>query len=279
MSACKHCQQDFKIFDRDKEFYQLIGVPEPSLCPQCRFQRRLAYRNERILYQRTCDSCQQPTLAMYSEDKPYKIYCRECWWSDKFNPLEYGQEIDWSKPFFKQFFELRKKVPRIALLNDADSVNSTYTNHVYRLINCYLVTDSCDNEGLLYSNGMYFTKDCVDCSFVTDHSELCYETQFTEKSYNIKYSKDCINCRDSSFLIDCVGCSNCFMCVGLRNKSFCFKNEELSEEEYKKTIAQYQLLAVAKWRNIKKNIKNLLILYQESIFMELIMRTLMEIIY
>ncbi|MDP3971256.1 MAG: hypothetical protein Q8P90_06245 [bacterium] len=249
---CKHCKEDFEIYTRDEEYYKNMGVPVVEKCPQCRFQLLLSYRNERTLYQRSCVMCKQPTLSMYSEDKPYTIYCRECWWSDKWDPLSYGREIDWKRPFFDQWAELRQEVPRIAMLNDSDSVNSEYTNHVYRLKNCYVVSDACDNEDSLFCNGIYFVKDCVDCAYVTDHSELCYETMFSEQCYNIRYSRDCHSCRDSSFLIDCVGVTNSFMCVGLRNKSFCFKNQELSEAEYNKKMQEYQLSSRSKVEDYKK---------------------------
>lgn len=238
---CISCGGAFPILDRDVAFYKKIDVPQPIRCPSCRFQLRLTFRNERTLYSRTCDACHKWILSIYSSDKPYPIFCRTCWWGDTFNPLNYGQEIDWSRPFFEQLLELKNRVPRVSLINDATSENSEYTNHVYRMKNCYMVFDAMDDEDCLYSNGVYNVRDVVDSSYVVNGAQLCYETMYAENCYNIRYSRNCNGCSDSMWLLDCVGCSNCFMCVGLHNKSFCFKNEQLSEGEYKKRVAAYQL--------------------------------------
>lgn len=59
MKTCAQCNQEFQIFDEDREFYQKINVPEPTWCPECRNMRRCAYRNERVLYMRSCDLCKK----------------------------------------------------------------------------------------------------------------------------------------------------------------------------------------------------------------------------
>lgn len=248
---CSECEEAFTIFERDVEFYQRLEVPEPKKCPQCRFRQRLVFRNERNLYQRTCDACQKTILSIYSQDKLYTVYCRECWWSDTWNALDYGQDIDFTRPFFEQVHEVRLRTPRITLLNDADSENSDYTNHVYRLKNCYMVFDACDNEGSLYCTGIYNTKDNVDSAY-NDRTELCYETEYCIDCYDLSYSRDCVNSRNSAFLIDCVGVANSFMCVGLRNKSYCFKNQQYTEEEYNTKLAAYNMKSYASVQNYKQ---------------------------
>jgi len=69
---CKKCSAKFDITDRDLEFYKKVSpkfpspqpsplgerefivyeIPTPTLCPECRQQRRLSFRNERKLYKR-----------------------------------------------------------------------------------------------------------------------------------------------------------------------------------------------------------------------------------
>lgn len=239
-TVCTNCQTAFPIHDRDVEYYATMNVPAPTRCPQCRFQRRLMFRNERNLYSRNCAACDKSILSIYSSDKPYVIYCRECWWSDAWNPLSFGKPVDFSRPFFEQLHELRLQVARIALLNDSTSENSEYANHVYRLKNCYMVFDANDNEGCIHSTGVYNCKDLLDC-MNDDNIELCYETLYAEKCYGLKYSRDTINCRDSAFLVDCIGVSNSLLCVGLRNKEFCYKNQQLTEIEFKRVWEKTQL--------------------------------------
>jgi len=78
---------------------------------------------------------------MYAPEKDYKIYDSKYWWSDEWNPMEYGREYDFAKPFFEQFNDLLKKTPLLALSN-LNSVNSEYTNFVDNNKSCYLIFGS-----------------------------------------------------------------------------------------------------------------------------------------
>jgi hypothetical protein len=136
--TCRHCQIDFPITDKDLEFYEKVSpifagkkyqIPTPTLCPDCRAQRRFAFRNERKLYKRKCDATGRDIISIYSPDKPFTVYSQDFWWSDKWNALEYGVDFDFERTFFVQFDELMKKVPQIALNNDYEkAINSEYIN-------------------------------------------------------------------------------------------------------------------------------------------------------
>ena len=99
---CQNCKKDFTIEPDDFSFYEKIKVPPPTFCPECRFQRRMSWRNERTLYKRSCDLCKSNFISMYHQDTIFPVYCRECWYSDKWDPLFYGQDYDFSKSFFEQ---------------------------------------------------------------------------------------------------------------------------------------------------------------------------------
>jgi hypothetical protein len=124
--TCPHCSEEFPITDKDLEFYEKASpvfsgkkylIPTPKLCPECRHQRRLSFRNERKLYRRTCDATGKNIISIYSPDKPYKVFDQDFWWSDGWNPKDYGRDFDFSKSFLEQFRSLMLEVPRIALLN------------------------------------------------------------------------------------------------------------------------------------------------------------------
>jgi len=76
-------------------------------------------------------------VSLYSPNKPYKVYDQKAWRSDQRNPLEYGQDFDFSRSLFDQFKELQKKVPRLSIFN-LKSTNSGYTNHSADNKNCYM---------------------------------------------------------------------------------------------------------------------------------------------
>src|SRR3989344_7471001 len=112
---CKNCARAFTIEPDDFGFYEKISVLAPTHCPECRHQRRLAMRNERTFYHRECDSCHKKIIAYYPQEKPQIVWCPECWYSDKLDPLAYGQDFDFSRPFFEQFTEMYKQVPTLSL--------------------------------------------------------------------------------------------------------------------------------------------------------------------
>src|SRR3989344_273751 len=116
--ACQNCKQNFTIEPDDFKFYEKMQVPPPTFCPKCRFQRRLAFLNLFNLYQRPCDLCGKNPVSDFAPGSPYKVYCAECWWSDKWDPLDYGRDYDFSRPFFEQIKELWRDVPLLGLSID-----------------------------------------------------------------------------------------------------------------------------------------------------------------
>jgi hypothetical protein len=78
---------------------------------------------------------------MYSPDKKYRVYEQKFWWSDNWNPLDYGKDFDFSRPFFEQFDELYKKVPLISLWN-INAENSEYNNNCFSLKDSYMSFNS-----------------------------------------------------------------------------------------------------------------------------------------
>ena len=141
---CKNCSSEFSITDKDVEFFSGFNLPVPKLCPSCREQERLAFRNERYYYQHICALCKKPIIAVYDPKITKNVYCHSCWWSDKWNASDYGKDFDFNRPFFDQFKELLDSVPKIAMMNDngIGSENSEYTYDVSRCKNAYLVIGS-----------------------------------------------------------------------------------------------------------------------------------------
>lgn len=250
MPVCKNCQKEFIIYPEDKLFYQKIGVPEPTWCPDCRQQRRLSFRNVSYLYLRQCDLSGKDIVSNYSPDKPFVIYDPKVWWSDKWNPVDYGQDYDFSKTFFAQFKNLQLKVPRPALL-DKNSVNSDYTNHGGYNKNCYMCFNTGMSEDCYYcTNFTLNTKDSVDC-YDVQKSELLYECFSGQECYHSKYLLYCQGCADSAFLYDCRGCNNCFKCWNLRNQEYCIENKKYSKNDYEKALKDVYLASYQDWQKNK----------------------------
>jgi hypothetical protein len=235
MTQCKNCQQTFQTTPEDLALYKKLDVTKPTHCHDCRQQRRLAWRNERWMYKRKCDFSGKDVISMYPPDSPHKVYDSEIWWSDKWDGTEYGREFDFSRPFFEQFREVQLKVPRAALINKK-SENSAYTNHASDNKNCYMSGCIFNSEDCLYSDWILTSRDCIDCSYLVENNELCYETYYAWNSYKAFYCDFIRECSDCWFCSDCFGCKNCFMCWNLRNKEYCIRNEQLTKEEYEKAL-------------------------------------------
>lgn len=234
--TCPITGRQFTVREEDLAFYGRVLTPPPTLCPDARMQRRLSWRNERKLYKRQCDATGKSIIALYHPESAYKVYSAEYFWSDHWDPREYGVDYNPDKPFFEQLRALQLRVPRLALLNMSHE-NSDYANHAAENKDSYFVFASFVNENAMYSRKLFHSKDVLDTNTALDHCEKCYECYHIFKSYNLRYCDYAINCTDSAFLYDCTGCSNCYMCVGLQNASYHYKNQPVSKEEFEALMA------------------------------------------
>ncbi|MEK9181583.1 MAG: hypothetical protein AAB786_01025, partial [Patescibacteria group bacterium] len=237
---CQNCKKDFVIESDDFGFYEKIKVPPPTWCPSCRRMRRFAQTNETILYKRKCDLTGKDIFSMYPEKTIFPVYETDVWYSDQWDPYQYGMYFDENRPFLEQILELQSKVPRMSLVRQGMAVNSPYAHRVSYPKNSYMTFRASYPEDCLYVYNAKYTKDCSDCAWIFD-SELCYECVNIEKCYKVKFSQESKDCRDSSFLYACRNCSNCTACVNLVNQEYCIFNERYSKEEYFKKLKELKL--------------------------------------
>lgn len=252
--ACKNCSTIFQVTPDDLAFYEKISptlhgkvhvIPPSVLCPECRLKRKLTFRNERSLYRRTCGKCQKSMVSLYSTDKPYNAYCRDCWWGDAWSPLDYGRDFDFTKTFAENFDALWKEVPIIGLWNMKDQ-NAEYNNGCFELKDSYMNFNSDWGENYLYNYITEFSKDMTDCAYA-QKSELCYECVDIMSTYHCLYSQDMENCQDCYFSSDLIGCRKCFGCHGLRHKEGYIYNKKVSDQEWNDFMTSLRLT--------RKNIK------------------------
>lgn len=266
---CLLSGKEFIITDKDLEFYDKVSpifggkkfqIPPPNLCPEERQRRRLAFRNERKLYKRKCSATGKELISNHKSEAEYPVFDRNYWFSDKYNPADFGRKFDFSKPFFAQFDEFQKVVPRIHIQQIPPFENSDYANYMSNCRDCYLVFDSDFNEKCYYDTRIAYCKDTLDSCFC-EHCEQCFESIQCQKSQKLFYCTYCINCRDSWFLDSCIGCQDCLFCCNLVNKQYCFMNEQLTKEAYRDKMMQVMSDSnVSKRRELfmnfsKKNIK------------------------
>lgn len=236
---CQNCKNPFVIEPEDFLFYEKIKVPPPTWCPECRMLRRMLFRNERKLFRIKSAKSGKEILSLYPEEAGVAVYDEDEWWSDKWDPMQYGRDYDFSRPFFEQFFELTKIVPRYSrdVLN---MVSSDYSANASNLKNCYLLFNSNFSEDSAYGNAVDKSHFCFDNSHISG-CERCYNSFWLTNCYQTNFSSQCEDCQGVWFSKNLRGCSNCFGCVNLRNKSYCIFNEQYSEEDYFKKLESLKL--------------------------------------
>lgn len=247
MKHCHQCHIGFEVSEQDQRFYDRVSpviggkkysVSEPTLCPDCRRQRRFSWRNERSLYHRKCDLSGKQIISAYSPEKPLKVYAHEEWWSDHWSPFDYGRTFDFSRPFFDQFAELQKDVPQVAV-NVWYSENSNYCNYVGNVKDSYLLFGSVYSDSCYYGSP-YYSKNCVD-TLVVRECEGCYECVDCRKLYECFYCQDCQGSSGLIYCYDLQDCRDCIGCAGLRNKQYYIFNKPYAREDYEKAKAKLNL--------------------------------------
>ena len=147
---CQNCKKDFVIEPDDFSFYEKIKVSPPTFCPKCRLLRRFLHTSETVLYKRKCDFSGKEVFSMYSEDAPFPVYETDIWYSDEWDPGQYGMDYNPARPFLEQFLELQNKIPRMSIVRQGLAVNSPYAHRVTDPKNSYMVFRSSYPENSLY---------------------------------------------------------------------------------------------------------------------------------
>ncbi|MBU0667493.1 hypothetical protein KJ951_02345 [Patescibacteria group bacterium] len=234
--TCETCGENFILSDLEIRQYKKNDVTPLPICFPCQHKHRLSFRNERTLYTRKCDGTGESIITIYAPDSPYKVYKNEYWYSDKWDPMEYGMDFDFNRPFFDQLRELNRKVPRVALIN-LKHENSDYCNMAVGNKNCYLVFGGDYDEDCMYMTLSFFCRDCLDADY-SNKNELTYMADNTMDCYDCQYIWDSRNCTNCYFSTDLSGCTECIFCNNLQNKSYCIENKQYTKEEYLRKKAE-----------------------------------------
>jgi hypothetical protein len=263
---CQNCKQDFVIEPEDFTFYEKIKVPAPTFCPECRIIRRSIFFNHINLYKKTPASAEcfgeakeakkeKKVFSDYPEEANIKIYDHDYWWSDKWNPMDYGVDIDFSKPFLEQLKNLKDNVPMYSR-SVRGMVNSDYCSNASYLKNCYLCFNTNNEENCQYCVGCNYSKDSLDC-WASPKSELCYEICQSSNTFQCFSCSNLENCRNLRFCEECINCNDCFGCFNLHNKSYYIWNKSYSKESYFKELEKINFSSFAEVEKIKEKFNNL----------------------
>ena len=240
---CQACNQSFLVTPEHRKMLDTVApvingtthtLPDPTVCKDCRHQRRLTHRNDSNYYKNNCAACKKDVISIYSADSNYPVYCHDCFWSDQWDPASYGKEFDFNRPFFEQFNELKNTVPRLCIFN-TQSENSEYTVHSSKNKNGYMCSSNVGCEDVYFSD---WAINCTTCSdlFMCFDMTCCYNCNNSRQCYNSDYLDLCTDVTDSYLNFDCNNSKNLLGCVSLKNKEYHMLNKEVTKEEFETTL-------------------------------------------
>lgn len=241
--VCGQCKQPFKVEKEDIDFYNMLRVPPPALCPLCRKKRRFGHlmRMPRFSKKKCSVSGHlEEVISIFPSDSPHKIYDFDYYHSDAWDAANWAMDYDPQKPFFENFSSLFFNVPHLPLERDPKGINSEYTLGGRNSKDNYYSSMGYESQNTSYCFDARYDHDVFDCNLIL-HSELCYESVASGNCHGCVFVDFSENCLESSFLYDCKNCNNCFMSYNLRNKSYIFRNEQLTKEEYRRRIESVNL--------------------------------------
>ncbi len=216
--------------------------------------RRMLFENERLLFRHKDEISGKDIFSEFPPQVQAKVYDDQYWQSDAWDPMDYGRDYDFSRPFFEQFRELMYDVPWVSR-SVVNLVNSDYSHGAADLKDCYLCFNLGNCEECAYVNDANLMKDCLDCT-TDSRDEFCYECTSTSDSYRTSFSHRCEQCQDVWFSRDCMACSDCFGCANLRNKQYYIFNQPYSREDYFAKLEQFGLGSYQSLEEIKKQVRH-----------------------
>ncbi len=239
---CKSCWITFHITDKDMDFYDKISpilewkkhlIPSPKLCPDCRQQRRMAFKNIYHIYKDEKKSLISP----FSPDKELNVVLQKNRRENQDLWLSFWTIFDNHQSFSQQFKKLQKIAPRRNLIQ-VNSENCEWSMNMSWSKKCYLIRSGVNAENCYYGERI------IDSTYILDgyrihESENCYDSSYLKNCYQVFFGNKSKWSKNSLYISNCDNVSNCIGCVWLRNKNYHILNKSVSQEyfeNYKKEL-------------------------------------------
>ncbi len=214
-----------------QELCTLFGLPLPEISMAESMRRTLAHRNTINIFKRTCDLSGKAIISNFPPDSSYKVFGIEAWFSDAWDPLDFGVAYSPTESFFKQFQRLQQGVPVIALENQ-NCENADYCNIVIGIKDSYLAFRAHSNCRDIYCS--YNTRASTDVyySLYTVKSEKCLYGVHNKFCYDTIGCEYCFNSSSCYFCFSLEGCQNCLFSSNLKNKQYYLYNKAVTKKEF-----------------------------------------------
>lgn len=242
-----------KWFEGEKEinWYKKFNIPPLPMSPQAFLTHLSLFLTGFSWWWNKHAETGKPLITATHPHTKYKVILDDEWHQKDFS--EINQEIKTDGSFLNQIVNLAFSVPLSAHRNFERPVNSI-ARHSFGDENSYFV------EGTISKNALY----SADTLHVEDSAEVQWSGQVRD-SYNVVQSHDIFHCRVArssknchhcDFIFDCWDCEDCFMSWNQRHKKFLFRNQQLTEGEWRQKMAEIDFGSFKVFDSLYREFKN-----------------------
>lgn len=238
---CPETEQIWELPQEALTFYQQLKTPPSKLVPWAQIRRMRAAVIGVDFFSRSLSNGHS-LITCYDPQSIATLLPPEEWHTQRTADafLRSSSAIDPQSSFFEQWARFSPTVPRPSLIQDPKNENSEWTNSCVNSKNEYYSYNEYSSQNCLYCE--YGMSDANSCDLTgCDHAEWSYDSTLCYNVSHAFFSERCTESHHLTLCLNCVNCRDCFGSANLKNKQFYFLNEQLSEEEYKRRIAEIDL--------------------------------------
>jgi len=249
---CKYCDEEFALYDLEKEILDKHQFKYPDICPTCRFRILYSYINDKHLYHRADTSTGKNIISILNPDFPWKVIDAKVYKNLMIDDeaLIYARGL--SDDIFWDFKKLFRDFPQSSRMTYPSLENSLYASHVWWAKNLYLsfcVFEKC--EDIYYSYRILGNCKTIFNSLDVSESSEIYTSRMVENSHGIYFSSNVSESNTLLFCYNMQGCSDCILSCNKINTKYSIWNKVYKEEEYKKKEKEIQeTIKTPKWYKI-----------------------------
>lgn len=236
--VCPISGETWEMTEEELKWMRKFSVPPSDLHPMVR-RRWLNGFNLGVEMWRNKDMLTGESILSYVHpDNPIPVVKDKSWFEQDWS--KEAIDLDTSKPFFDQMRELVFKVPVPALRSYNPPINSVGASFISVEDSFMVFAGVKDTKRSGYGWLLNDIENCQDL-FSAYSSRYSFSINHCERLHNCRVALQSFDCLNSSFLFDCRNCEDCFGGFNLRNRKFVFWGEQLTEEEYRKRVAEIDL--------------------------------------
>lgn len=233
--SCKQCMDIYQADDNERS-YEIFNCDHSY---NVKFSRNSSNNRDSWLLD-NCKDCTNCFGCVNLTHQQYNIfnvpYTKEDY-EKKLKAMNLGSHAS-LQAVKKRAQEFWKKFP-VKYMHSNMVTNTHGGDYVYQAKNARYCYQAIDLEDCAYvQNTARGTKDCMDFTNWSEHSEQMYEASVCgEDCQRVRFSFECWPaCTDIEYTANCRSSSNLFGCVGLKKKQYCIFNKQYSKEEYEALV-------------------------------------------